>query len=298
MGGRRCERLARRSAGPRRHGAALHRRRPLWNPRHQLQPRHVPAPAGRCCLAHGQSSQLLHQGYPLGPHAIVVALTKGLGVGLVQGFTGLTVAVAVLASLTALTAFRDQPPLLRIAAALVVGLTYMVASYFAQGSFKETMQALFFLAFVLALREATQNPAWRKLPLRFVPAALLAVGSVYTYSFPGLIWLIGAAVIWALVELARVRFGISAGGAVRGGRERRRTPARGPPRRRDGPRRLAPRPLGVPPLHSPDRPRDRPDDRLPQLRDLRPQRPRPRQPLRPDLALRGVRHLAVGRFPP
>ena len=37
----------------------------------------------------------------------------------------------------------------------------MVASYFAQGAFKETMQALFVLAFVLALREAGGNPAWR-----------------------------------------------------------------------------------------------------------------------------------------
>jgi hypothetical protein len=153
-------------------------------------------------LAHGEGSQLLHQGYPLGPHAIAVALTKGLGIGLVQGFTGLTVAVAVLASLTALTAFRDQPPLLRIPAALVVGLAYMVASYFAQGSFKETIQALFFLVFVLSLREATQNPAWRELPLRFVPAAILAVGSVYTYSFPGLIWLIGALVIWLILQRA------------------------------------------------------------------------------------------------
>jgi hypothetical protein len=187
-------------------------------------------------LAHGQGSQLLHQGYPLGPHSIVVALTKGLGIGLVQGFTGLTVAVAVLASLTALTAFRDQPPLLRIPAALVVGLTYMVASYFAQGSFKETMQALFFLAFVLALREASQNPAWRELPLRFVPAALLAVGSVYTYSFPGLIWLIGTAVIWAIVELVLSRFGQSAGGADVGGpRTEAKPPPAGPPAVATGP---------------------------------------------------------------
>ncbi len=153
-------------------------------------------------LAEGEPSQLLHQGYPLGPHSIVVALNNGLGIGLVQGFSGLMIAVAILASLTALTAFRDQPWPLRIPAALVVGLTYMVASYFAQGSFKETMQALFFLAFVLALRESSRNPEWRELPLRFVPAALLAVGSVYTYSFPGLIWLGGSAVIWLLAELS------------------------------------------------------------------------------------------------
>lgn len=168
-------------------------------------------------LLHGQTSQLLRQGYPLGPHSIVVALSKGLGVGLVQGFTGLTVAVAVLAPLAVLTAFRDQRWFLRIPAALVVGLTYMVASYLAQGSFKETMQALFVLAFVLALRETTANSDWRGLPLRFVPAALLAVGSVYTYSFPGLIWLIGAAFIWASIELALGRFGRSAGGADAGG---------------------------------------------------------------------------------
>jgi uncharacterized membrane protein (UPF0136 family) len=164
-------------------------------------------------LAHGQGSQLLHQGYPLGPHAIVVALNKGLGTGLVQGFSGLTVAVAVLGSLAALTAFREQPSLLRIPAALVVGLTYMVASYLAQGSFKETIQALFFLSFVLALRESSRNTEWRQLPLRFVPAALLAVGSVYTYSFPGLIWLIGATAIWVAAELTVSRLGISAGGA-------------------------------------------------------------------------------------
>ncbi len=155
-------------------------------------------------LSHGIDSQLLNQGYPLGPHAIAVALTKGLGVGLVPAFSGLTVAVAVLASLTALAAFRDESPFLRTVAALVVGLAYLVAAYFAQGSFKETMQALFFLAFVLALREASQNPSWRELPLRFVPAALLAAGSVYVYSFPGLIWLGGALVIWLLLERAFV----------------------------------------------------------------------------------------------
>jgi len=154
-------------------------------------------------LAHGQSSQLLHQGYPLGPHAIVVALNKGLGAGLVQGFSGLTVAVAVLAPLTALAAFAKLKPLPRTAGALVVGLAYVVASYFAQGDFKETMQALFLLAFALSLRESTRG--WSDLPLRFVPAALLAVGSVYTYSFPGLIWLAGTTVVWVVAEYVMSR---------------------------------------------------------------------------------------------
>jgi hypothetical protein len=147
-------------------------------------------------LAAGQGSELLSQGYPLGPHSIVVALDKGVGIDLVQGFDGLTVAVAVLAPLTALAAFAELPRLRRVGGALVVGLAYMVASYFAQGAFKETMQALFVLAFVLALRDAGRNPAWREAPLRFVPAALIAVGSAYTYSYPGPIWLVAAAAIW------------------------------------------------------------------------------------------------------
>jgi hypothetical protein len=154
-------------------------------------------------LAEGQTSQLLSQGYPLGPHSVVVALNKALGVGLVQGFDGLTVAVAILASLTALAAFGELPLVPRTAGALLVGLAYVVASYFAQGAFKETMQALFLLAFVLALREGTRH--WAGLPLQFVPAALIAVGSVYVYSFPGLIWLAAAAVIWLLVSLPGAR---------------------------------------------------------------------------------------------
>lgn len=149
-------------------------------------------------LAEGATSELLRQGYPLGPHAIVVALDGGLGVGLVQGFNGLTVALAILAPLTALAAFSEQPPLRRAAAALVVGLPYLVATYFAQGSFKETTQALLVLAFVLALRESGR--AWGGQSLRFVSAALIAVGSIYAYSFPGLIWLAPALGVWLVLE--------------------------------------------------------------------------------------------------
>jgi hypothetical protein len=171
-------------------------------------------------LAHGAGSQLLHQGYPLGPHAVVVALNKGLGVGIVQGFSGLTIAAAILAPLTAIAAFSDQTWWRRTAAALLVGLPYLVASYFAQGAFKEVIQALFVLAFVLALRESTRT--WRTLPLRYVPAAIIAIGSVYTYSFPGLIWLGAIGIIWAATELALQR--VSAGGAGTGGSVRARRP--------------------------------------------------------------------------
>jgi len=156
-------------------------------------------------LAQGHSGQLIHQGYPLGPHSIVVALNKGLDIGLVKGFSGLTVAVAVLAPLSALAAFRDLRALPRTAAALLVGLAYVFASYFAQGSFKEVMLAFFLLGFVLLLRESVREPS--DSPFRFAPAALIAVGAVYTYSFPGLLWLLGTAIVFAIVELALGRLG-------------------------------------------------------------------------------------------
>jgi hypothetical protein len=166
-------------------------------------------------LAHGESAQLVVQGYPLGPHSVVVALNKGVGIGIVQGFSGLTMAAAIIAAMTALAAFADQPPWRRTAAALLVGLPYLVASYYAQGAFKEVIQALFVLAFVLALRESTRT--WQDLPLRFVPAAILAIGSVCTYSFPGLIWLGAIAGVWAATEWARRKSASPAGGGGVGG---------------------------------------------------------------------------------
>ena len=90
------------------------------------------------------------------------------------------------------------------------------------------MQALFVLAFAIglaALARAAATPAPRRRPLRAVPLAVLAVGSVYAYSFPGLLWLGGAAAVWAAVELARAWREAAAAGAGAGrraGRPRRR----------------------------------------------------------------------------
>ncbi len=168
-------------------------------------------------LAQGSDSALLQQGYPLGPHSIVVALNQGLGIGLVQGFDGLAVAVAILAPLTALAAFHELHQPWRSVGALLVGLTYLVASYFAQGAFKEAMQALFVLAFVLSLREVARNPDWLGRPLRFVPAALIAVGSAYVYSYPGLAWLAAATCVWILAERLLSRVPATGPGAIRAG---------------------------------------------------------------------------------
>lgn len=165
-------------------------------------------------LAHGEEGRLLSQGYPLGPHSLVVATTKGTGASLVHAFDGLVLATAVIAALTALALFARIPGWRRVAGALLVGLPYMVASSLIQGAFKETMEALFLLAFSVGLHELTRARLTSEVRLGVrrtsrpalvaIPLVALAAGSVYSYSFPGLLWLAGAAGVWALVELVLI----------------------------------------------------------------------------------------------
>src|SRR3954451_20284219 len=156
-------------------------------------------------VAHGEGSRLAAQGYPLGPHAVVVAASKATGASLVHAFDGLSLAIAVSAVLAPLELLGGLAPWRRTLGALLVGLPYLVASYLIQGAFKETMQALFVLAFAIALHQVARgsltDPSGRRW-LAAVPLSVLAIGAVYAYSFPGLLWLAGAVGIWAIVELA------------------------------------------------------------------------------------------------
>jgi hypothetical protein len=152
---------------------------------------------------------LLEGGYPLGPHALAAALTVTTGGNLVSAFSGMTIAIPALAALTALTVLRELPPVRRAVGAALVGIPYLVASYLAQGLFKELMQALFVLAFALCLHElARGEPAGaigRRRLAAAVPLGLIAIGSVYAYSAPGLVWLGATAAVFAGVELVRIR---------------------------------------------------------------------------------------------
>ena len=155
-------------------------------------------------LAHGDGSGLLMQGYPLGPHALVVAASKVTGASLVHAFDGLAIAVAACATLAPLELLRRLAPWRRTVGAVLVGLPYLVASYLIQGAFKETMQALLVLAFAIALHQVARGSLVGEGGRRWLAAAplgVLAIGSVYAYSFPGLLWLAGAAGLWAVVEL-------------------------------------------------------------------------------------------------
>jgi hypothetical protein len=128
---------------------------------------------------------------------------------LVHCFDGLMLAIAVAATLATLALVASFTEWSRVVCALLVGLPYMAASYLIQGAFKETMEALLVLAFAIGLHELARGTlttdandrAGARPALAAVPLAALAVGAVYSYSFPGLFWLAGAAGLWASIEL-------------------------------------------------------------------------------------------------
>ena len=162
----------------------------------------------------GPTPDLIKDGYPLGPHAIVAATAKVSGASLIEGFAGLTGAIAVLLALTAYGALRGVRGVLRVPAAVLAASPYLAAAYLAQGAFKEPLLGLAVLGFALALPPL--RPVWsgrtsRSTPLSehsgtfAIPLGVIAAGTIYNYSFPGLAWLLGTAVIWMLVIALRER---------------------------------------------------------------------------------------------
>lgn len=142
---------------------------------------------------------LIDQGYPVGPHSLAVAGAELTGGNLVTAFSGVTIAAPVIGALTALAGTRRLGPRRGTVAAVLVAVPYLVASYLAQGAFKELFEAVFLLGFTLWLFELRGSDAERRGAL--VPGAVLAVGAAYAYSGPGLVWLVGTLGIWALLEL-------------------------------------------------------------------------------------------------
>ncbi len=140
----------------------------------------------------GDMPVLLGQGYPVGPHALAAGLGEALGAGLVDTFAGITLAIPVLTALVAYGALSGLRTGGRVVAAVLVAVPYLVAAYLAQEAFKEPIEALFLLSFALLLPSTTS-------PLRAVPLGVIAAGAAYTYSFPGLFWLAGAAAIYVAV---------------------------------------------------------------------------------------------------
>ena len=146
--------------------------------------------------------------YPLGPHALVATIADGLGLATDEVFAGLTAAIPILIGLTALGALSPnagRPA--RIVVATTVGMPFLVAGYFGQGSFKELIQILLVLGFALELQRF--DPARGR--LRWMPIALMVAGELSVYSVQGLAWPVAIMGTWLVVLTVRAM--------LRGGRE-------------------------------------------------------------------------------
>jgi hypothetical protein len=153
-------------------------------------------------------------GYPLGPHGLAVATAAVPGIGLGQAFVGEIFAIGILTGLTALAALPGFGAARRLLAATMVAASYLGASYFAQGAFKELAEALFVLAVAVGLRDIDRARAgdvptlkhpYRALSdgtsglVRFaLPWLALAGGVFFSYSFAGLAWPVVTVALWSL----------------------------------------------------------------------------------------------------
>ena len=136
--------------------------------------------------------------YPFGPHAMVAAIGKGLGIEVDAAFAGWTLALPILNAWTALALARRASWLGRVVAATVVGMPFLVAAYYGQGAFKEVAQAGLVLAVALLL--AGYGPVLGR--ARWVPLALLLGGIISVYSVTGLPWPLLIAGVWLVAAAA------------------------------------------------------------------------------------------------
>ena len=149
-------------------------------------------------------------GYPLGPHGLATTISSLPGIDLGQAFMGLVIAIPVLTVLTALAVLSELGPGRRLIGAALVALSYLAVAYYAQSAFKETAEALFVVAFAIALPAAWPIPRdWPGRLRTLGPLAVLAAGIVFSYSFPGLAWPIAAAAIFS-ISFPEVRAALSA----------------------------------------------------------------------------------------
>jgi hypothetical protein len=130
-------------------------------------------------------------GYPLGAHALAAALTEGLGIRIDLVFAGLTAATPVLLAWTALAKLQRVRWTGRLLAATVVGMPFLIAGFYAEGSFKELFEAIFVLAAALMLDDF-QSLGVR----RWIPFALVLAGAVSVYSAQGLVWPVVFLGVW------------------------------------------------------------------------------------------------------
>jgi hypothetical protein len=146
-------------------------------------------------------------GYPVGPHAIAASLTA-LGFTAPQALTAVMAAGPVLGARAALSVLGGVRRPVNWALAVVAGLSYLGAAYYAQASHKEVLAAVPILGFALTLPAVARAVAagGRAEAIRAaLPPALLIVGATQIISGGAALWPLGTFGLWAVIELFRRR---------------------------------------------------------------------------------------------
>jgi hypothetical protein len=122
--------------------------------------------------------------YPLGPHALAAFVGVGTGAETDVAFTAFAVALPVLTALAALQFVRDLAWWARPIVVTLTAVPYLVASYYAEGAFKEVVMGTLLVGIAAAAMAAHRARSQR----RFVPLGVLLAGVVSAYSYLGLAW--------------------------------------------------------------------------------------------------------------
>lgn len=142
-------------------------------------------------------------GYPLGGVALAGTLGSIPGMNVLAGYQGMLIVTPVAIGLTTLELFDESTAIVRICAATVVSLAYLIAAYVAEGAFKEPIQALLIVAIAFVLRELAESP--RRRPAVVALVAILVAGMTANYSYPGLAWPLLVIGVWLVLNGIRAR---------------------------------------------------------------------------------------------
>ena len=145
----------------------------------------------------------VQNGYPLGPHSVVVTVASGLHVPLDIAFAGLLLGVVPITALVAAGLLGDEKLWRRTVTGVLCSLAYLVAAYYGEGAFKETILASLLLAFAVHLDQVRARWAHAESARRWcsvLPSVLLVAAAVYTYSYVGLTWFGVSLALWAVAE--------------------------------------------------------------------------------------------------